>query len=234
MLNLLRTALRGLLELLYPNLCLWCRKSLIQGETHLCLRCFMHLPQTNFYHHPENAIEQRLRGRVRIQAAASVYFFSKTSAIQTVLHALKYRNNKALGVYLGRCMAHAAEGSTWQEGIDWIIPVPLSKRKLAERGYNQSDCLAQGLSEVWQIPWSNQYLIRERHTATQTKKSRTERRKNVSGAFALRNEQALQHRCVLLVDDVFTTGATLEACLETLQTIPGIQLRVLTLACAIE
>ncbi len=234
MLNLLRTALRGLLELFYPNLCLSCGKSLIQGETHLCLRCFMNLPQTHFYHHPENAIEQRLRGRVRIQAAASVYFFSKTSAIQTVLHALKYKNNRNLGVYLGQCMAHAADGSNWFEGIDWIIPVPLSKRKLAERGYNQSDCLAQGLSEVVQIPWSNQYLVRERHTATQTKKSRTERRKNVSGAFALRHEQQLQHRCVLLVDDVFTTGATLEACLETLQTIPGIQLRVLTLACAIE
>ena len=234
MLNLLKLSLKGLIELFYPNLCLICEKFLITGETHICLACHMNLPQTHFYRHPENAIEQRLRGRVPIQAAASVYFFSKSSGLQTLLHTLKYANKPMLGVYLGQCMAYAANDSHWFNGVDYIVPVPLSAKKKLSRGYNQCDCLAQGLSDVLGIPWTDKFLVRERHTATQTKKSRTERRKNVSGAFALRNGHELQHRTLVLVDDVFTTGATLEACLETMQHIPGIQLRVLTLACAIE
>lgn len=232
--NLLQTALRGFIRLFFPETCWVCKHDLVPGETEVCLACQHQLPSTHFYRQPNNAVEQRLRGRVPIAAAASVYFFSKSSALQSLLHQLKYRNQPNLGVWLGQQMALEAANTAWFEGVDFIIPVPLSAKKERIRGYNQSVCLAQGLSNVLQIPLQTHSLQRHRHTATQTKKSRSERQRNVAGAFSVQNPQVLENKQVVLIDDVFTTGATLEACLETLHTIPGIQLRVLTLACAIE
>lgn len=234
MYNLLKTALDGLLRLFYPKWCWVCQNDLLPGETDVCLACQHQLPSTHFYRQPNNAVALRLRGRVPITAAASVYFFSKSSALQSLLHGLKYRNQPNLGVWLGRCMAHEATQTNWFDGVDVLVPVPLSKSKQRSRGYNQSACLAEGISQVLQIPMCTTVLLRHRNTATQTKKSRSERQRNVAGAFSVQNPQVLENKQVVLIDDVFTTGATLEACLETLHTIPGIQLRVLTLACAIE
>lgn len=232
--NLLKTALEGLLRLFYPNWCWVCHNDLIQGETEVCLACKHHLPSTHFYNQPNNAVALRLRGRVPITAAASVYFFSKSSALQSLLHGLKYRNQPDLGVWLGQCMAYEASQTNWFDGVDMLVPVPLSGKKERIRGYNQSACLAEGISQVLHIPVCTNVLLRHRNTATQTHKSRIERQRNVAGAFSLQNAQTLQNKQVVLIDDVFTTGATLEACLHVLQTIPGIQIRVLTLACAIE
>ena len=232
--NLLQTALRGFIRLFFPETCWVCEHDLVPGETDVCLACTHQLPSTHFYQQPNNAVEQRLRGRVSVTAAASVYFFAKSSALQTLLHQLKYRNQPKLGIWLGQQMAMEAANTDWFKGVDVIIPVPLSAKKERLRGYNQSACLAQGLSALLPIPMQEHCLQRHRNTATQTRKSRVERQRNVAGAFSVQNTQALQNKHVLLVDDVFTTGATLEACLETLQAIPGIQMRVLTLACAIE
>ncbi len=220
------------LSLFYPDLCLACQKSPPVKSQILCVHCTYKLPQTRFHLHEENAFTERFWGRLPLQAGASLYRFTKGGGVQNLIHQLKYKGRKEVGLKTGRVYGQQLKTSPFFRTIDMIVPVPLHPRKQHQRGYNQSDLIARGIAEGMQIPWSDQVLVRNTFTETQTRKSRLERLENVSQAFALRNPSAIKGKHLLLVDDVITTGATLETCALKMLEIPDTRVSMVTLAFA--
>lgn len=213
---LLKEVTQGLIHLLYPRLCEGCATPLLQQEQVLCLNCLLQLSKTNFHNDENNETALRFAGRVAVQRATSYAHFINDGLLQHLLHRLKYKGQKEIGLFLGRQFAYDLQQTNWIAGIDLLIPVPLHPKKQAVRGYNQSTLIAEGMSAVLKIPVQNNTLKRLRYTESQTQKSRTERMDNMRNAFAITNVQALQDKHVLLIDDVLTTGATLEACAQPL------------------
>ena len=164
----------------------------------------------------ENAFTERFWGRINIHSGAALYHFSKEGRTQALIHELKYNNKQQVGIKLGNLYGKALLTSPYFNAIDLIVPVPLHARKLKKRGYNQSALFARGLSEAMNIPWTSKALKRVVETTTQTKKSRMDRFENVRSAFKLNSPNLVKDKHILLVDDVMTTGATLEACAEKL------------------
>jgi ComF family protein len=216
--------------LIYPHNCCGCGHHLGSTAQVLCWRCINQLPLTGFEQKSANPIENIFAGRIPVQRAASLLFFIKESLTQQLLHQLKYRGRQDVGLYLGKRMGKAMLDAGWE--VDCIVPLPLNPRRQARRGYNQAEVLARGISEVLEKPVENVAVIRTRNTATQTKKNRQQRWENVSEVFDLQDGHNLQGRHVLLVDDVVTTGATLEACGQVLLQIPGVRLSIATAAFA--
>lgn len=171
-------------------------------------------------------------GRVRLKAVTACFFFSKDGKVQHLIHELKYKGNSDAGVFLGQELGKTLKEAPLFQGLDYLIPVPLHPKREKERGYNQSAMIAQGLSEMTGIPVVEDFLIRSVNTATQTHKSKEDRWKNVKDIFALHHGDRLEGKYVLLIDDVLTTGATLEACALTLSSVPGITISCATAACA--
>lgn len=201
-----------LLSLLFPNLCCGCGTSLYAGESQLCSSCLYHLPYTDHHLHKENRVARQFWGRIPCQAAMAMLFFRKEGNVQQIIHHLKYGNRPELGVKLGQLLGERLLLSSYYQHIDLLVPVPLHKKRERQRGYNQSAGIAQGIAKVMQLPMSNSHLLRKVSTDSQTKKGRSLRFENMSKAFEVRDEEALQGKHILLVDDVLTTGATLEAC----------------------
>jgi ComF family protein len=204
--------LGDLLNLFFPSYCLTCPKPLVKGETLICTNCLHDLPQTAYHQEPDNIVAQKLYGRLPVRYAMALYKFRKSSKVQKLLHHLKYKHKPIIGKVLGRSYGIILKEAHWSKTIDLIVPVPLHSSRLRQRGYNQSDFFAQGLAEVLNIPWSNQYLKRGKKTATQIKKSKSERFKDMEDAFYATNTTDICNKHLLLVDDIITTGATLEAC----------------------
>lgn len=231
----MKTPLRFLEELaglFYPNLCLACQQQLPSRHSILCVHCQHQLPKTNYHIHAENPFTERFWGRVPLYAGTALYHFTKGGKVQHLIHSLKYEHKPDVGVCLGRLLGEQLRKSPLFSEVEIIVPVPLHPRKEWERGYNQSDCFARGLSEAMEIPWRKRGLLRSSNTATQTKKSRIDRVVNVGAAFSIGEASRLSGRHVLLVDDVITTGATLEACGLLLQQLPGLRLSMATIAIA--
>ncbi len=221
----------GFLSLIYPHNCAGCGSDVL-GKSHLlCWDCLNHLPLTGFEQQPTNLVSQLFAGRIPIENATAFVFFSKDSKVQHLIHQVKYKGNKDLGRYLGTLMGHAIQQANWNE-IDIIIPVPLNKKKLAKRGFNQAKILADGISEILQKPVAEVAVVRTKFTETQTRKSRINRWQNVEDVFDLGNIDGLENKRILLVDDVVTTGATLEACGQILLKIPSLKLSIGALAYA--
>ena len=216
--------------LIYPHNCCGCGYHLPTTSQVLCWRCIQQLPLTGFEKQPDNLVERVFAGRMPLQRAGSFLFFKKASLTQDLLHQLKYRGRQDLGLYLGKRMGQAIQEAGWQ--MDCIVPLPLNRKKLAKRGFNQAEVLANGISEATGKPVEKVAVIRTRNNATQTRKSRVERWQNVSEVFDLHPGYTLQHKHILLVDDVLTTGATLEACGRVLLQIPGARLSIATAAFA--
>lgn len=204
--------LRDFLNLLFPYCCLTCSKVLAVGETWLCTDCFHDLPQTNYHQESDNLVAQRLSGRLPVRYAMALYKFRKAGKVQRLLHHLKYKDKPAIGKMLGNRYGTLLREARLCDTFELIVPVPLHKSRLLQRGYNQSDSFAQGLSESLHIPWSKQHLKRIKKSRTQTTRRKLERTQNVEDAFCVTNAADIGHRHLLLVDDVITTGATLEAC----------------------
>ncbi len=223
-----------LLNLFYPRLCPACSTAGLPMDMVICLDCQVHLPYTRYPVSSDNSFSSRFWGRLPIVAGTALLSFSKGGRVQHLLHQLKYRGRQDVGVYLGKIMGEALKKAPAMQDVDLILPVPLHPRRLKERGYNQSACFAQGLSESMGAPWHGDYVVRTRQTATQTRKSRIERMENVAQAFEVRQPDALANKHVLLVDDVLTTGATLETCGELLLQIPGLRLSRAAIAIASE
>lgn len=228
----LRPWLRGFSELFFPRNCKGCSSSLLHNETYLCRRCISNLPRTGFETWNENPVFQTFWGRAPIEFASSIYYYRKGELIQQLIHSLKYRNNREAGLFLGRIAGRQLIKSKLYLKPDYIVPVPLHPKKLRTRGYNQSELIASGLSETLGVPVSNELMMKTKHTASQTRKSHYERWENVDGIFKTREQQAFENTHILLIDDVITTGATLEACCNALLTTPGVRVSILTIGYA--
>jgi len=221
-----------LLNLFYPNLCMVCSENLVRGEQHLCLRCIGALPRTDFHHQRDNAVEKRFWGKVDVFRASSFFYFHKGSPFQKLIHALKYRGNRELGETLGKYAAADLLEDADFCSVDVVIPVPLHPNKERKRGYNQSEYIARGVAAIFNKPLSTDNLFRAIENPTQTKKTVYERFLNTEGIFALKNPGAFENRHVLIVDDVLTTGSTLEACACAFKNVKGVKVSLFTLAVA--
>ena len=226
----LKNIFSSTLHLFYPHVCTGCGSDLLQQDNLLCLRCINNLPHTNFAQHNNNPVEKIFWGRIPITAAHSEFYFSKEFLIQHLIHQLKYKNNTAIGFYLGELMGKTLSNSNRFNNIDYLIPLPLYPYKEHKRGYNQATIICNGMSDVMNIPVLNGNVIRQKFTETQTRKHRTERWENVEGSFKIKNAELLKGKNILLVDDVITTGATLEACGSIVLQTEGIKLYIATLA----
>jgi ComF family protein len=207
---LLSQALGDFVSLFFPDYCLGCSGSLVRGEKMICTRCMLEMPQTNYHYFPDNPLKLRMAGRIPLIHALSFFRFNKNGRIQHVLHALKYKNEPDVGVMLGRVYGEKLKDLALS--FDLIVPVPLHPSRQRKRGYNQSAKFAQGLGESLEIPFREDVLIRSVKTATQTNKNKLKRWENVNDVFAIKDRGPIQSKHILLVDDVVTTGATLEAC----------------------
>lgn len=221
-----------LLRLIYPKLCVVCGTNLMRGENEICIGCIVKMPRTNMHLQKDNAVEKRFWGKVNVQRASSFFYFEKGSNYQRILHSLKYKNNKEIGYIMGTYAASELLSNDYFSDVDIILPVPLHPNKLQKRGYNQSECICQGLSEILRIPYSTEYLIRTQENTTQTKKSVFDRHTNTKGIFSVIKPEELEGKHLLIVDDVLTTGATIEGCISELEKIRDISVSVFTLAVA--
>lgn len=226
------TWLDALVGLFYPSVCAACGNALYKWENIVCTRCRSFLPKTGYEHNEDNPLARMFYGRIRLKAVTACFFFSKEGKVQHLIHELKYKGNADAGVFLGRELGKSIKEAPLFQGIDYLIPVPLHPKREKERGYNQSLMIAQGISEVTGIPIGEKFLVRSVHTATQTHKTKEERWKNVKNIFEVRHPEQLEGKYVLLIDDVLTTGATLEACALKLSAIQGITISCAAAACA--
>ncbi len=227
---MLRAAFNNIVHLFFPHICAGCGTDLISERQLLCFTCSDQLPQTNFHYHQNNPVEKIFWGRLPLNSAASYFFFTKNSVLQHLLHQLKYENRPELGLYLGRIMGEGFLNSHRFKHFDLIIPLPLHREKQKKRGYNQAEEIAKGIGEVLQLPVRNDLVHRIKKTDTQTFRNRVERWENIKSKFLLSNQMALQNKHVLLVDDVVTTGATLESCGTEILNADGCHLSIATVA----
>lgn len=216
--------------LIYPHVCEACGRSLYKNETIICIKCLYDLPRTDYCYDLENPIVQLFIGRLNLFRATALFSFQKGSRFRKLLHSLKYKSKPEIGILLGRELGAEMLKSNNFSNIDYIIPVPLHPNRQKERGYNQSEMIGKGISEIIKIQMLSNVLVRNIETSTQTKITKEERWKNVSGKFQLTDKDCLKNKHVLLVDDVITTGSTIEACGESLLVIDGLKLSIAVLA----
>jgi ComF family protein len=208
--------LKAFSNLFFPEFCYSCGSDLVGPEQLLCLRCLHQLPYTQFEKIPGNPVEKIFWGRIPIQFASSLFYFTKGSIIERLLYQLKYRSKKEVGLYCGRLMGNALRTSHVLGEVDLIVPLPLFKRKEHKRGFNQAKLICDGISETLSIPVSTEIVERVEATETQTHKNRVERWQNMQGRFRINNPSGIKNKHLMLVDDVITTGATLESCAQEL------------------
>ncbi len=224
--------LRDAADLFVPRRCSACDRPLMATEPALCLPCVMDLPHTGMHLQEGNRVERLFQGKVPVEAAAALLRFDRGGRAQRMLHRLKYQGDQAVGLALGRWMGEALRSSPRFTTVDHVMAVPLHPARMRQRGYNQSQVLVDGIREVWPLPEPNKGLLRVVPTSSQTRKGRLDRWNNVKGAFEPGDARELTGAHVLLVDDVITTGATLEGCIHALRVVPGLRVSVCTAATA--
>lgn len=220
------------LELFFPRLCLVCEEKLLRQERFICLKCLLHMPRTDFRLPGETSMEQLFYGRVPVEKACAYFEFRKGGSYRTILHQLKYRGQKEIGEYFGEHFAAELMQTGLSPVPDYLCPVPLHPKKERKRGFNQSYHIALGLSRQMHVPVLKDNLRRLGNTATQTRKSRYERWENVENMFEVVNPDLFDGKHIALVDDVVTTGATLEACATAILSCCDARISILTLAMA--
>lgn len=228
----LKSLLGEIADVVMPRYCVVCGGRLSVNEHFLCLCCRMDMPLTSFVDNPKgNIMAQRFWGLAPIEKASAFFFFRPHSNMSHIIYDFKYHGNANLAVYMGRMMGGMARYREFLEGIDVIVPVPITKKRRRERGYNQSECLAIGLSIATGLPVDAESVVRTRFTSSQTRLSGAEREENVRNAFAMVGDE-LEGKHILIVDDVFTTGSTLLACMDALKPLKNYKVSVLTLGYA--
>jgi ComF family protein len=190
----------------------------------------MHFPETGFQKHPDNPVSRILWGRIPIEGATALYYYRKKGSIQKLIRLLKYKGHREVGIFLGHLLGNAIAGDPKFRKIETIFPVPLHPKKMKIRGYNQAALIAEGMGEILERPVEYNALIRKKATSTQTKKSRYTRWENVEDIFQLNPAMKEVPKHVLIVDDVITTGATMEACLQVLSPLREIKLYAAAIA----
>lgn len=220
------------LQLCYPHFCSGCGKDNLLRSELICTQCSYSLPYTHFELLQDNPVMDIIQARLNVSSAAATFYFNKGKVIQNLLHELKYKQNREIGFYLGKLMGKKLLDNKNYKALDVLVPLPLFAAKEQRRGYNQAHLLCQGITAEINIPIITNQLIRKRATETQTRKHRTERWENVAESFALIDSKVLENKQVLLVDDVITTGATIEAAGHLLNNVKGLKLHILTTAFA--
>jgi ComF family protein len=210
--SVFRDVLRDFISLFFPQLCFACDGNLVHGENEICTACLSDLPKTDFHVNIHNEFYQKLVGRLPVKFVLAQLMFNKRGKVQKLLHHLKYRNRPEIGVMLGRAYGNVLLNANYKTEFDLIIPIPLHPVRQKRRGYNQSLEFARGLSDAMNIPYAGDLVRRVLQTETQTKHTKLKRWQNVSEVFKVANEESLKNKRILLVDDVMTTGSTLEAC----------------------
>lgn len=226
--------LNHFVNLVYPNYCILCESNLHQNEQTICTICEVKLPYTNYHNTIDNPIEKKLWGRVPIQMASSLLFFEKGLEVQQLISNLKYKNREDVGAKLAEIYARQLlnDQSDFLQ-VDLLVPIPLHYKKQKRRGYNQCDSFTKTLSERLNIPYNLKSIERKVDTISQTGKSRINRWENVSDIFQVVKPQNLKNKHILLIDDVMTTGATLEALANKVLAIEGTKVSVLVMASAV-
>ncbi len=220
-------------SLIFPKICACCGNSLWKHEEIICHSCDFRLPRTNFHLDAENPVARLFWGRARVEAASAYLYFNKGNRVQRLVHQLKYKGRKDIGIWLGTQYGFELCKSPLFSNLDAIIPVPLHRKRYMQRGYNQSEQFAAGLGEPLNLPVENHLLFRSRATETQTRKSRFSRYQNVHHIFEVRDPEHFRGKHLLLVDDVITTGSTLESSVLALAAIPEVKVSIVCIAASV-
>ena len=230
MLQTLKSYVTAFSHLLYPHNCEGCGTDILNDDGYLCAKCFYDLPKTGFVDVDDNPVEKSFYGRLNLEAAAAGYYFTKDGLLQHLIGQVKYKRHKELGIYLGKLMGHQLKKSARFNDIELLVPLPLNARKEAKRGFNQATLICQGIAQVWYKPIVADAVVRTVFTQSQTNKTRVARWQNMEGVFAIANVNKLQGKHILLVDDITTTGATLEACGSEILQVANTKLSIVTVA----
>ena len=224
--------MRSLFELFYPETCCCCKARLNEKECFICLKCDITIPRTFFDDEPNNSLEKKLWGRIPFQRVWAMFHLTSGGKVQELLYQIKYMNKYELGLFMGERMGKNLKKMNWINEIDMIIPVPLHRRRLLKRGYNQCEALGSGISNMLEIPLRTSVLRRNMYNKSQTNYKKARRWKNVEGIFRLAHPEMIKGKHVLLIDDVVTTGSTLEACTDELMKGEHVKVSIATMACA--
>ena len=220
-------------SLLFPRLCYACGNQLMRNESLICTECFVVIPRTNYHFVEDNPVAQLFWGRCLIEKAAAFSYYNKGSRIRKLIHNMKYNGIREIGYDLGRLYGLSLKTSGFINDIDIIIPVPLHPMKERIRGFNQSETISMGIADVTRLPVDIKSLARILVSVTQTKRSRYERWTNVEGIFQVIDSKSIMGKHILLVDDVITTGSTIESCTNELLKIEGVKVSAVALAFAV-
>jgi ComF family protein len=217
-------------SLLFPKLCYACGEYIGQLNRLICSSCIQEFPRTNFYKSKYNLIEQKFWGRILIERGTSFLYFQPKGKVQQLIHKFKYKGHKEIGISLGSWAATELLAEGFFDGIDLLIPMPIHGIKKEIRGFNQSDLIVEGIAEVTGLEGGFDLVKKEINTSSQTRKSRFNRWKNVKSTFQVSDKLMFEGKHILLVDDVITTGATIEACATEILKIPNVKLSILSIA----
>jgi ComF family protein len=232
MANSLQSLFSDFVSLFFPRLCAACTRPCVKGEPLVCSACLLELPYNDHHLDPQNLLYQRLSAIMPVHTAQALLRFSKDSRVQRLLYALKYGHQPEVGNFLGALYGARLLEAGQMISTDLIVPVPLHPSRRRKRGYNQSACFAAGLSAALAIPYTEKLISRSVKTITQTRKNRLERWENVQNVFQVNVSREIAGKNLLLVDDVVTTGATLEACVRTLTDADCGEIRIVCIASA--
>ncbi len=230
MLKTITSALNDFSHLFFPHTCIGCSNDVLEYDTVLCIKCYAQLPATGFMNTEGNPVEKIFYGRIPVQQAGSAFYFTKDSVIQRLMVELKYRGNKTAGYCLGKLLGMQLAETERFNSVDAIVPLPLNPKKERKRGYNQAAIIAEGIKTVWDRPVLDKAVCRKLFTETQTQKGRIERWQNMQDVFEVVDAIALEGKHILLVDDVVTTGASLEACAVPVLKVTGVTVSIATTA----
>ena len=224
---------RRLLDLIAPRLCVVCGHRLTVTEEVICAKCNFHLPRTGFHHHAyDNEMAKLFWAQIPIEKATAFFYYEAHAETANIIYELKYKNHPEIGNIVGRMLAKEIQPSGFFDGIDGIVPIPLAKKRLRQRGYNQSMEIAQGVSEMTGLPIYKKVVRRNSFKGSQTNKGRWDRQENVEHVFELTDATAVSNKHLLLIDDVITTGATCIACAKALCQSVNIRISILALGFA--
>ena len=224
--------LNNILSSFFPAICLSCSDTLKHQEQHICTKCLHNLPFTEFHKHAENPVKQTFYGRVHIENATALLHYKKNSIVQQLIHQLKYKNRQEIGTLLGNMLGEQLKKEVSFSKIDYIIPVPLHKKRLQKRGYNQVATFGKQLAIHLNATYNDTILVKTQNIKTQAFKKRAARWMTAQHSFEITDTTTLAGKHILLVDDIITTGATLEACALALQKIPNITISIATMSIA--
>ena len=219
-----------LINLFFPRVCHLCDKPLLNGEEIICIKCRHELPVTNFSHYNDNPVKKVFYGRVAVENATALLHFQKRGNVQKLIHKLKYKGQQEIGIFLGKWAGEELINCQQFNKVDMVIPVPLHQKKLKIRGYNQVAGFGKEIAFSLQVPYVDDVLVKKSFSTTQTLKERLSRWGNIEETFVIKDSQKIKGKHLLLVDDLITTGATLEACARTLEQAENIKISVATMA----